>query len=55
LLLNGVSQGLRNNDGNAVLLWKDVKLAPGDNQVRATARRDGQPLADNCVWTLKTP
>jgi beta-galactosidase len=53
LLVNGASQGTRQNDGNSVFTWQVVRLAPGDNKIEATARRDGQPLSDNCVWTLK--
>jgi beta-galactosidase len=53
LLVNGASQGTRQNDGNAIFIWKDVHLAPGDNHIEAHARRDGQALTDNCVWTLK--
>jgi beta-galactosidase len=55
LLLNGLSLGLRKNDGNSVFIWKDIKLAPGNNRVQARAQRDGQPLTDNCVWTLTAP
>lgn len=53
LLLNGKTQGTRDNDGNAVLIWKDVKLAPGENTVEARADRAGQSLSDHCVWTLR--
>jgi beta-galactosidase len=53
LLVNGASQGIRQNDGNAVFTWKDVHLAPGDNRIEASAHRDSQSLSDNCVWTLK--
>ncbi len=53
LFLNGVSQGKRANDGNAVFLWKDIPLQPGENTLEAKAERDGAPLADRCVWNLK--
>jgi beta-galactosidase len=53
LLLNGASQGVRTNDGNAVFIWKSVRLQPGENAVEARAEKNGVPLTDHCVWTLK--
>ncbi len=53
LLVNGSSQGARKNDGNAVFIWKDVHLVPGDNHIEARATRNGQALTDTCAWTLK--
>jgi beta-galactosidase len=52
LSLNGISQGERENDGNAVFIWKNVRLSPGENKVAAKAERDGQSLSDNCTWKL---
>jgi beta-galactosidase len=53
LLLNGTSHGVRTNDDNSVFIWKNVRLKPGDNSVEARAAKNGQPLTDNCTWTLK--
>ena len=53
LFVNNVSQGKRADGVNGVFLWKEVKLAAGANQIEARAQRNGQALADNCVWTLK--
>jgi beta-galactosidase len=55
LLLNGASQGTRKNDGNAVFIWKNIKLAPGENRVEARARSGGKTVTDSCVWNLKAP
>jgi beta-galactosidase len=55
LLVNGVSQGTRPNDGNSVFIWEKVKLTPGENKIAARAERDGKSVNDNCAWTLKTP
>ena len=52
LLLNGQSQGTRENDGNDVFIWPTVKLVPGKNRIEARADRNGRPLRDECVWTL---
>lgn len=52
LFLNGTSQGKCANDGNAVFVWKDRKLQPGENTVEAKAERDGQAISDQCEWTL---
>lgn len=53
LLVNGVSQGERANDGNAVFVWPGITLKPGENRLAARARRDGVELADQCDWNLK--
>jgi beta-galactosidase len=53
LFVNGVSQGMRDNDGNAVFVWQQVKLAGRANHIEARARRKGQSLNDKCDWTLK--
>ena len=53
LFLNDKSQGVRQGDGNAVFIWKNVTLAPGENKIEARARRDGRPLSDECEWNLR--
>ncbi|MGO8838496.1 MAG: glycoside hydrolase family 2 protein [Limisphaerales bacterium] len=53
LLLNGKSQGWRNDGTNGVFIWPDVQLKAGDNRVEARAERHGQNLNDSCVWNLK--
>jgi beta-galactosidase len=54
LLLNAVPQGSRTNDGNAVFIWPDVRLKPGENAVEARAQIHGTNVSDRCVWNLKT-
>jgi beta-galactosidase len=53
LLVDGKSQGMQDNDGNAVFIWKDIKLSSGKNQVEARAEKDGVQVSDGCVWVLK--
>lgn len=53
LLVNGASQGVQTNDGNGVVLWKGVTLAPGQNKVESKAQRNGESLTDSCAWTLR--
>lgn len=53
LLVNGASQGVHTNDGNGVILWKDVALASGQNSIQAKAQRNGELLTDSCAWTLQ--
>ena len=53
LSLNGKSQGRRDDGTNGVFVWKDVKLSPGQNQIDASAERNGKTLSDSCMWTLK--
>ena len=55
LLVNGASQGKRADAVNGVFLWKDVTLKPGENRIQVQAQRRGQPLEDECVWTLTPP
>ena len=52
LLLNGASQGIRTNDGNAVFIWRDLRLKSGSNHVAAQATHNGARLKDECAWTL---
>jgi hypothetical protein len=53
LFLNGKSQGTRDNDGNAIFIWKDIQLSSGKNQVEARSEKGGTPVSDSCVWTVK--
>src|SRR6185503_5785918 len=53
LFLNRVSRGVRTNNGNGVVIWPNVELAPGENRAEARARKDGRAVSDECVWTLK--
>jgi len=50
VLINGTTQGKRKNDGNAVFVWKDVRLNPDKNTIKARAERNGHSLSDRCVW-----
>ena len=52
LFLNGKSRGLQTNDGNAVFIWKQVGLQPGENKVESRARFAETNLTDRCVWHL---
>ena len=55
LRVNGESQGTRQNDGNGVILWREVRLTPGKNQIEATAQAGAKLLTDTCVWQLSNP
>lgn len=48
LLVNGRSLGLAQPDALRVLTWKDVPLAPGDNQI--LLRTPDGKTTDACVW-----
>ncbi len=52
LLLNGASRGAQTNDGNAVFVWKNLQLQPGENPVEARAEINGAPISDRCIWKL---
>lgn len=53
LVVNGVSQGTVRNDGNGVIVWRNVKLVPGVNAIEARAKRGGEALSDKCEWMLR--
>jgi beta-galactosidase len=53
MLLNGASQGKRSNGTDGVFIWSKVALKQGENHIEAKARRGGQNLTDNCIWTVK--
>ena len=53
LSLNHQVIGTGTNDGNGVMVWKNVRLTPGDNQVEVQGRTAaGQDLTDQCEWNL---
>jgi beta-galactosidase len=52
LFVNGKSQSTRANDGNSVFVWKNIQLSPGENQIEARSKRNGQMLRDSAAWTL---
>jgi beta-galactosidase len=54
LFINGVSQGGRDGGENAVFIWKNLTLSPGENKISARAQAGGQALADECVWNLQS-
>ena len=49
LFLNGKSLGVCRSD-NHLFLWPSVTLAPGENKIEVTARRDQRRLTDQCEW-----
>ena len=53
LFVNGVSQGQRSDGVDHVFIWKNITLAPGENKITASTTANGQPLTDECAWTLK--
>jgi beta-galactosidase len=55
LLVNGISQGARNDGENCVYIWKNVTLSPGENKISARAQSGGQTLTDECSWNLEPP
>ncbi len=52
LFINGRSQGKRYDGTNAVFIWKNLQLKFGENSVKVRAKKSGQPLTDQCTWTL---
>jgi len=52
LFLNGTSRGLQTHDGNAVFIWKQVRLQPGENKVESRAQFADTTLTDHSLWYL---
>lgn len=44
--------GTQTNNGNAVFIWKNVRLASGENSIEAAATIHGAMGRDNCRWNL---
>lgn len=53
LFVNGQSLGKKPVGPDRIVRWSGVKLAPGENKIRATAVGAQRPLADECQWTLR--
>lgn len=52
LLLNGITQGRQAKTANRIFIWKDIKLRPGSNDIKAQGVRGGRILSDSCEWRL---
>lgn len=54
LFLNGEILGTEAPNDECVAIWKNVKLAPGENhvEVRGQDKKQSPELTDQCVWTL---
>lgn len=50
LVVNGVSQGVREPDAVKTMVWKDVRFAEGENRVELTSG----DRTSSAVWTRKT-
>ena len=55
LFLSGISQGKRVEGTNGIFIWKNVTLSPGENKISVKAQFNGQPIADECAWSFKSP
>jgi beta-galactosidase len=49
--LNGVDRGTATCSGG-ICLWHGIHLAPGSNELRATANIGGTDVSDELRWTL---
>jgi beta-galactosidase len=52
LFVNGLSEGILKS-GDKVFLWKNIKLASGNNQIKAVGRSKDKIVQDQCVWVCK--
>lgn len=53
LLVDGHSFGVGTRDG-VVHLWENIKLEPGEVEIKATADFEGRISTDKCVWIVET-
>ncbi|HLA85520.1 MAG TPA: glycoside hydrolase family 2 TIM barrel-domain containing protein [Thermoguttaceae bacterium] len=53
LFVNGQSLGKKTSDDH-IFRWKGVKLAEGDNMLKAVGRTGEKTCQDACAWELKT-
>ena len=52
LYVNGKKIGDACNDGMSRLVWHQVTLSPGDNEIRVVCGNGKKAVVDSCVWTL---
>lgn len=55
LFLNGKSMGTQAPDEFKTLLWKQVRLIPGQNTLEVRAKTGSLELRDSCTWILQKP
>lgn len=53
LYVNGVRVGKALNDGMSRIVWHDVTLRPGDNEIKVVSGRGKNEISDSCNWTLQ--
>ncbi|MDL2322868.1 glycoside hydrolase family 2 protein [Bacteroidales bacterium OttesenSCG-928-A17] len=53
LFVNGKSMGKQKPDNYATFTWKDIPLAPGDNQINASYSRKKEIWSDAVTWNRK--
>lgn len=53
LFVNGKSQGSKKKDELNRIVWENVSLNKGQNEIKAVAKTGRTSLTDTCVWTLK--
>ncbi|MEZ4828748.1 MAG: DUF4982 domain-containing protein [Bacteroidia bacterium] len=39
---------------NGVFTWDEIVLAPGNNQIKVTGKKNGKEYEDACVWVLES-
>jgi len=53
LYVNGVKVGKALNDGMSRIIWHDVALRPGDNEIKVVSGKGKNEISDSCNWTLQ--
>ncbi len=53
LYVNGKKIGRATKDAMNRMVWENVELSKGDNEILVEARQGRLKLSDSCVWTLR--
>jgi beta-galactosidase len=53
LIVNGKSYGKKSPDNYSTVVWKNITLVSGKNQVIAKSKINGQEITDACEWIVE--
>lgn len=52
LYVNGKKIGKMKKNELGIMVWKDVELTKGQNEIKVEGKANKQTITDHCVWTL---
>jgi len=52
LYLNGKKMGKQKKNELGIMVWKDIRLDKGQNEIKVEGKANKQMITDSCEWTL---